>query len=202
MLNITPSLTRGLLQRVTLNVGKKYMLDDYGFEIFEQNEFPIAYLLTWRTYGTWLHGDKRWSVGRTKNNRYGESKIEPSKPLLEVMSELSSVETFTLDAAQRDVVDETIREVCRFREYTLHALNVRSNHAHAVVAKAVKPEKIVNDFKAYATRALRRKWQILYAQKVWSRGASTRYLWKPKHVEAAVDYVLYCQEDIPFEFKD
>jgi hypothetical protein len=33
------------------------MLDDYGFEIYEENEFPIAYLLTFRTFGTWLHGD-------------------------------------------------------------------------------------------------------------------------------------------------
>jgi hypothetical protein len=33
------------------------MLDDYGFEIYEENEFPIAYLLPVRTFGTWLHGD-------------------------------------------------------------------------------------------------------------------------------------------------
>lgn len=34
----------------------KNMLDEYGFEIYEENEFPIAYLLTFRTFGTWLHG--------------------------------------------------------------------------------------------------------------------------------------------------
>ena len=30
------------------------MLDEYGFEIYEESEFPLAYLLTFRTYGTWL----------------------------------------------------------------------------------------------------------------------------------------------------
>lgn len=81
-------------------------------------------------------------------------------------------------------------------------MNVRTNHAHAVVSATVNPEKIVNDFKAYATRRLRSEGLIGLERKVWSRGASTRYLWKPRHVLAAVDYVLYCQEDIPFEFKD
>jgi REP element-mobilizing transposase RayT len=106
-----------------------------------------------------------------------------------------------LDPHQRSIVSSAISEVCQYREYELKALNVRTNHVHAVVSKAIKPEKIVNDFKAYATRRLRGEWQFAADGKVWARGASTRYLWKPKHVVAAVDYVLYCQEDIPFEFK-
>gem|GEM_PF-5201292 len=28
---------------------------------------------------------------------------------------------------------------------------------------------------------------------IWSRGGSTRYLWKPARVAAAVEYVLYSQ---------
>ena len=47
------------------------MLDDHGFEIYEENDFPLAYLLTLRTYATWLHGDDRQSVDRNGNNIYG-----------------------------------------------------------------------------------------------------------------------------------
>jgi hypothetical protein len=43
------------------------MLDDYGFEIYEENTFPLAYLITLRTFGTWLHGDERGSVSRKRN---------------------------------------------------------------------------------------------------------------------------------------
>ncbi len=178
------------------------MLDDYGFEIYEENPFPLAYLLTIRIYGTWLHGDKRWSVGRHKNRRYGGSKIEPSVPLHDAMEGESSGPQFILTDSQRKLVGEAVAEVCTHRSYILRAINVRTNHAHAVVSKSIKPEKIVNDFKAYSTRRLRSQRQISIDQKVWSRGASTRYLWKPRHIEAAIDYVLYCQEDIPFEFKD
>jgi hypothetical protein len=38
-------------------------LDEYGYERWEENTFPLAYLLTFRTYGTWLHGDE--DIGET-----------------------------------------------------------------------------------------------------------------------------------------
>ncbi len=101
----------------------------------------------------------------------------------------------------RKLIATAIKEVCEYRKYGLKALNVRTNHAHSVVSASIKPEKIVNDFKVYSTKKLRQKWLIGTDEKIWSRGASTRYLWKPRHVEAAIDYVLYCQEDIPFEFR-
>src|SRR5882672_3802542 len=41
---------------------------------FDDNEFPLAYLITLRTYGIWLHGDERGSMDR-KNNIYGTSTI-------------------------------------------------------------------------------------------------------------------------------
>ncbi len=104
-----------------------------------------------------------------------------------------------LNGHQRTIVDAALKEVASFRDYNVRALNVRSNHVHAVVSKAVRPEKIVNDFKSYATRRLRLERCIDLGSKIWSRGASTRYLWKPRDVEAAVDYVLYSQGDIPWE---
>jgi len=49
---------------------------------WEDNEFPLDYLITIRTYGTWLHGDKRLSVDKHYGrNRYGSSKVAPSENL-------------------------------------------------------------------------------------------------------------------------
>jgi REP element-mobilizing transposase RayT len=104
-----------------------------------------------------------------------------------------------LTEAQRGIVEAAIRETCAFRSYICRAINVRTNHAHVVVSAAIKPEKIVNDLKSYATRRLREQGEFSAADKIWSRGASTRYLWKPKHVNAAVEYVIYGQGDVPFE---
>jgi len=181
--------------------GAKKMLDDQGFDTFETNPYPLAYLLTFRTFGTWLHGDPRGSHGRFRDPRNNSKYIEPHSGLhTEMLDELKQ-SPVRLSRDQRLVVQSTIREVVRFRGYSLKAENVRTNHAHLVIGAAVNPNKIVNELKSYSTRRLREKGLAETGEKIWARGASTRYLWKPRHVDAAVDYVLYCQEDIPFEFR-
>ena len=176
-------------------------LDDYGFPRFEQNEFPLAYLLTFRTYGTWLHGEAKGSVRRNEGTGFGRPMITPSVPLRKAMA-AETTTPMVFDDRQRKCVHGAILGVCETRNYLNRGMNVRRNHGHVVVTAATPPEKVVNEFKAYATRKLRKEGFIAADQRVWSRGASTRYLWKPAHVAAAIDYVLYCQEDIPFEFKD
>jgi len=107
----------------------------------------------------------------------------------------------SLDPAQRKIVRDAIIELCGRRAFTLHAVNVRTNHVHVVVGVQAKPERIADALKAHSTRRLREEGLIDGADRIWSRGRSRRYLWKPQHVEAAIDYVLYCQSDLPFELE-
>ena len=104
-----------------------------------------------------------------------------------------------LSEAQRKVIEEVIAEVCKHRGYVLHAVNARTNHIHAVVSAQMKPEPIVDAFKSYATRRLRKEGLAPRSRKVWSRGRSREYLWKPGSVERAVNYVLYRQDGETFE---
>lgn len=167
---------------------------------FDDNEFPLAYLITFRTYGTWLRGDERGSMDR-EHNSYGTPRIAPNPTLEKADATRLRHSPLTLDPRQRQVVEQAIREVCLYRSYLLRAVNVRTNHAHTVVAAACDPEPMMDAFKAYATRALRRAGLLAVSVKPWVRHGSTRYLWKERHVEKAVDYVLYGQGDElpPFE---
>ena len=175
------------------------MFDDHGFPKFETNDFPLAYLITFRTYGTWHHGDDRHSVGRNNMNVYGGPKFQPSVPFVDRMKAVQKAASIILTERQREIVNMTLTEVCAHRGYLVQAQNIRTNRAHSVVSASVKPEKIANDFKAYATRKLREAGEFGELDRIWWRGASTRYLWKPKQVAAAIYYVLYCQGDVPFE---
>jgi len=38
---------------------------------FQDRTWPLAYLITFRCYGTWLHGEERGSIDRKNYNRYG-----------------------------------------------------------------------------------------------------------------------------------
>ena len=52
---------------------------------WDGNECPLAYLITIRTFGTWLHGDSRGPVDRDGNNIKGKgprTKDERQKAIL------------------------------------------------------------------------------------------------------------------------
>jgi REP element-mobilizing transposase RayT len=120
----------------------------------------------------------------------------PEMHLLE--RKLMKAPTFLLDARSRSAVETAIRNVCSFREFTLRAIHVRTNHAHTVVSAARSPVLVMNSFKSYATRKLRSDGLIAAGTKVWSRHGSTRYLWTERHIETAVEYVLLGQgDDLP-----
>ena len=59
----------------------------------------------------------------------------------------------------------------------------------------IPPERLMNDFKAYASRRLNRMGLDGPNRKRWARHGSTRWLWKPQHISAAMQYVVSEQGD-------
>ena len=131
-------------------------------------------------------------------NVYGTPKILPNPALRAAEQRLLKHPPIRLGAELRTVIEDAIREVCKHRAYILRAINVRTNHVHTVVSAACKPEPILQAFQAYATRKLRQKKLLPQKIRPWSRHGSTPYLWKERHVERAIDYVLNGQgDDLP-----
>jgi REP element-mobilizing transposase RayT len=157
---------------------------------WDDNPFPLAYLITFRCYGSWLHGDVRGAMDRQRNHRYGTPRIPPNYALRKSEQARLKQASVTLNAAHRELVEAAIREVCHYRNYRLLALNVRTNHVHVVVAAARKPESILVAFKAYTSRRLREAGLCSNEQPLWSRHGSTQYLWKSHQVESAIEYVI------------
>jgi REP element-mobilizing transposase RayT len=168
---------------------------------FDDNEFPLGYLITFRCYGTWLHGDQRGSMDR-KHNVYGTPKIVANTQLKRSDSSQQKHGPIVLDVRQRKVVETAVREVCEYRKYLLRAVNVRTNHAHTVVTAMRKPEPILDAFKSYATRALRQAGLLPTHVRPWARHGSTIYLWKERDVAKAIEYVVLGQGDELFTLDD
>lgn len=102
---------------------------------------------------------------------------------------------FLLKKEMQKVSEIVISEVCEQKGYFLHAANARSNHIHTVISAKLDPDLIARTLKSYITRRLREKDMVGETERVWSRGNSCRYLWKPREVARAVEYVLYGQGD-------
>ena len=155
---------------------------------------PVTYLIAFLCYGCHLHGSETGSVDR-EHNVPGTRILEGDSVRAASERKIMDQAPYILDQIRRDVVLQSIKEVCVHRGWSLLAAHVRSTHVHAVVEAEVPPERVMIDFKSYASRHLNRKRLDKPDRKRWARHGSTRWLWKPQHLSAALEYVLHEQGD-------
>ena len=149
----------------------------------------MTYLITFACYGCRLHGSEAGSVDRDYNAPGTPTlEIDPARAVAE--SDRMDQAPYLLDQIRRNAVLEAIQEVCVHRGWILLAAHVRSTHVHTVVEAETPPERVMADFKAYASRRLNRMKLDEPNRKRWAYDGSTRWLWKPQHVSAAMQYVV------------
>ena len=168
--------------------------------MWNDTDTPLAYLITFRCYGTWLHGDGRGSVDRA-HNRFGSPYIEADYRRLQRAAQALKSEPVLLDARRRECVEAAVRETCELRGRRLRALNVRTNHVHIVASIGTTPPgRALNAFKANSTRRLRQGGRWIQPHSPWVDKGSRRFLWNERSVERAVEYVNNGQGDELPEF--
>src|SRR4051794_9450958 len=96
----------------------------------------------------------------------------------------------SLVPASRAAVLAAIQMHCAHPDWNLLAAHVRSNHVHVVVEAEIRPERIMNEFKSYASCELNRLGIDELDRKRWSRHGSTRWLWTDDDVKQALHYVV------------
>ena len=79
---------------------------------FQERSIAQAFLITFRCYGTWLHGDERGSVDRRYYNRPGAAKIAPNSETVERKAGQMKHDAFKLGPKERRIVETAIKEVC------------------------------------------------------------------------------------------
>jgi REP element-mobilizing transposase RayT len=147
---------------------------------------PLAYLLTWTTYGTWLPGDGRGWVDKHKPGL-----IQKPNPTLQIAARNRMKEPpVILNSHFRQVVAETISQTCDIRDWTIHALAVQSNHVHVVICTPnTAPKQAMGVLKANSSRVLNKKTHCQNRKRWWTEGGSVRYLNTKNTVLAAIEYV-------------
>jgi REP element-mobilizing transposase RayT len=154
----------------------------------------VTYLITFACYGSHLHGDASGSVDR-RHNLPGSRLLEADAGRLRAELQMMDQPPYRLDQVRREVVLAALQERCREQQWKLLAAHVRTNHVHIVVEAEVRPDRIMNDVKSYTSRCLNRRGVDEAGRKRWARHGSTRWLWKPENISAAIRYVMDKQGD-------
>ena len=131
----TPKTTMSEKRRITVKSDESSLHSD---------DVPLAYLITFSCYGTWLCGDERGSVDRHHNLR-GTAILAADSNRVRGDRKRMTQPAYELEDVCRDVVLKAIREVCEHRQWPLLALHVRTKHVHSVVASSEHPERVMND---------------------------------------------------------
>lgn len=152
------------------------------------NRIPLGYLISFRAYGTWLHGDARGSIDRF-HNRYGAPYIPLNETWHSYNERILKLVPVRLTSQRRVAIDNAINETCELRDWRLHAANVRTNHVHAVVSAPCDPEVVLRALKANATKKMREAGWWKSNDTPWARKGSKRWLWTSDELRRAIAYV-------------
>lgn len=136
-----------------------------------------------------MHGGESGSVDK-RHNIPGTRLLEGNSLRVSVEHQQMEQSPYQMDKKRRDVVLNALMERCGNRSWKLLAAHVRTNHIHIVVEAEVRPERIMNDLKSYASRYLNQLNLDEPNRKRWARHGSTRWLWKEENVAAAIRYVI------------
>ena len=94
---------------------------------------------------------------------------------------------YALGENPRRTVLEAIQSVCDHRGWMLEACHVRTTHVHVVVTSEADPERVMNDFKSYSSRALNELGEC--REKRWARHGSIKRIASERLMQV-VRYVL------------
>jgi REP element-mobilizing transposase RayT len=136
-----------------------------------------------------MHGDLEGSVDRSRN-MYGAPLVKPNPRRLAAELDNMVQPPYVMDSGSRKSVLQAIIDRCQKSEWTLIAAHVRTNHVHVVVAAEERPEFLMTQLKAAASRRLNDAGFDDSSRRRWARHGSTRALFNRKTVEAAIRYVI------------
>ena len=148
------------------------------------------WLFTNTTYGTWLPGSERGSVSSVRDRRAGDPMLatrqehdqsgEPWESALPGIyrsaTSLLKCPPIYLTLTQSENLLAQFQETARYRDRTLLAVAIMTNHWHLVVTVPGDPEpdRVLTDFKAYGSRPLNREFGKPASGTWWTMRGSKR----------------------------
>ena len=140
----------------------------------------VGYMLTWRSYGTWVPGDER-------GYRQDGKSLSAHAGLARSSRERMVGNAVRFDAGAKKIVRNAIGQEAKRWGEEIEALAVFSNHVHVVVRYGGNPiDEFVSACKAAGRMALKGKG---YERRVWAHGYDKQFCFDEESLRAKIDYV-------------
>ncbi len=152
---------------------------------------PLAYHITFGTYGTRLHGDPRGTVDRTLNN--------PGDPIIGADGGWQRIERSRLNFPPvvlsdelRRFADSIVPNLCERGGWTFHACATRPDHVHVLLSTDREGKAVRSWLKRWLGEALCKRWPLPDGAGWWAKGGSVKWVWQDRYFHNVRKYIL-CQ---------
>jgi len=152
------------------------------------SKFPLAYHITFGTYGTRLHGDNRGTVCR-KINDFRDDIIGEDRDWEWAEQTMLRFPPRVLTTHQRNLIESSAPAICARGGWELVAIAAAPDHVHTILKANVDGEQIRKWLKRWLSEALTAKWPLEPEQVWWAECGSVKWVWTTDYYEKVVNYV-------------
>jgi REP element-mobilizing transposase RayT len=152
------------------------------------DSFPLAFHITFGTYGTRLHGDERGTVDRSMN-QYGDPILGKDEDWEQMERERLKFEPRIFSVEQMIEVERLIPDVCIRGGWQLHTCAAGPDHVHNVLTAQADGEAVRKWLKRWLGQELAKSYSLRDGQTFWAECGSVKWIWTEEYLLRAVKYV-------------
>lgn len=150
---------------------------------------PIAYHITFGTYGTRLHGDERGTID-IKRNKPGDPIIGQNEHWQQYENQILNHKPVTFNEEQRHFIQKSLPQICERGEWTHHCSACQDNHIHIMLSTSSDEKMVRKWLKRWLGELLSNKHPLPSQQSWWAEGGSIKWIWDDFYLDAVYQYVI------------
>ena len=151
-------------------------------------DWPLAFHMTFGTYGTRLHGDERSTVARPLNH-FGQPFVEPDEIRQQFVFDSMIGNPLYLSAVQRIEIERIAPEICQRGGWDFHIAAAQPDHVHCLLSCRSEPKVARKLLKRWLSDHLTANWALNHSPRWWADGGSGKYVWDEDYFRRAFEYI-------------
>ena len=152
------------------------------------SELPLAYHITFGTYGTRLHGDPKGTVDRA-HNRPGDPILgQHDAWMCEEQSRMRFSAMFLTDE-QRRFIEHVFTSLCVECQWQYRIVAASPDHVHALLTTRVEAKAVRKLLKRRLSQTLSERWPLAAGQVWWASGGSIKWIWNESYLSNVHHYI-------------
>ncbi|MBT3200740.1 MAG: hypothetical protein HN350_12580 [Phycisphaerales bacterium] len=149
---------------------------------------PLAYHITFGTYGSRLHGDPRGTVDRRQKS-YGQPIVIHSEYRVQMATDQMKRQPILLTTDQCVFAQKEIEDICERGQWEFIQTACAPSHVHVLLASHREPKAIRRWLKRWLGESMSACWALPDGQSWWAMGGSIKCVWDKEYLQNVEQYI-------------